>query len=118
MLQKTRTFASSLVLFLLLGAIAPASAHAWPLGKFLHLHPVASQDQDARIVIHVCNRSGLVQQIKVAGCVHTMLPNDGLTIKAPEGTDVFAASNGFKHRKGDVLVSMTHDRNNDVVTLN
>jgi hypothetical protein len=118
MLQKTRSFASSLALLLLFGAIAPTAANAWPLGKFLHLYPVASQDQDARITIHLCNRSGLVQQIKVGGCVHTMLPNDSLMIKAPEGTEVFAASNGGKHRKGDILVAMTADRNYGVVTLN
>jgi murein DD-endopeptidase MepM/ murein hydrolase activator NlpD len=117
MSQKSRFFAIFLAAFLLLGATAPASAAVWPFGKLLHLHPSATQVQDARITVEIYNRSGLVQQIKVSGRVYTMLPHDGLAIKAPEGTEVFAASDGFKHRKGDLLFAITAKLNLDTVTL-
>jgi hypothetical protein len=114
MSQKTRSFAISLAFLLLLGAAAPPRANAWPFGKPVHLHPSATQ---GLITVQLYNKSGLVQQIKVSGHVYTMLPHDGLTIKAPEGTEVFAASNGFKHRKGDLLFAVTAKLSLDTVTL-
>jgi len=117
MLQKTRSFVSSLVLLLMLGGLAPATANARPLGKLLHMHP-AAQEQDKRITSRLWDGTAFARQIVVAGCVHTLLPNDGVMIKAPAGTEVLAASDSYKHRKGDVLVEMTADRNNSTVTLN
>ena len=114
MLQKSRFFAASLVLLL---AIAPTQASAWPIGKLLHLHPRAVQEQDPRLTVQLYNKSGLVQKVRVAGQIYTLLPHDGLTIKAPEGTEVFAESAGFKHRKGDVLFAFTAKLNGDTVTI-
>jgi hypothetical protein len=117
MLQKTRTFTSSLALLFLLGAIAPASANAWPLGKVFHLHPRAPKGQDARITVHLYNKSDSFQEVSVAGRVYTVLPHYGLAIHAPAGTDVFAGTTTFYHRKGDLLFSVTPDRNASTVTI-
>jgi hypothetical protein len=117
MSQKNRNLALSLTVLSLLGAAAPSPASAWPVGKLLHLHSNAVQVQDARITVQLYNRSGLIQQVKVSGSVYTLLPHDGLTIKAPEGTEVFAASKGFKHQKGELLFAVTSKLNLDTVNL-
>ncbi|HEY4379164.1 MAG TPA: hypothetical protein VGN01_02395 [Acidobacteriaceae bacterium] len=117
MQHQTRSLASSLVLLFLLGAVVPARAASWPLGHMLPLHPGASADKDPRITVQIYNRGGLIQQVRVAGRVYTLLPYNRLTLKAPEGTEAFAASKGFKHRKGDLLFAFTPDRNNEIVRL-
>jgi hypothetical protein len=114
---STRPFASSLALFLLLAAAAPAHAASWPLGHMLPLHPAAPAQKDSRITVQIYNKGGLVQQVRVAGQVYTLLPYNRLTLKAPEGTEVYALSKGFKHRKGDLLFAFTPNRNNDTVLL-
>jgi hypothetical protein len=117
MSQKNRPYAVSLAIFLCLASAALYPAHAWPLDKLLHLHFKTVEPQNACITVQLYNNSGLVQQVKIAGQVYTLLPHDGLTIKAPEGTEVFAASNGFKHRKGDLLFAVTSKLNLDTVKL-
>jgi hypothetical protein len=116
MLQRTRTFALSLAVLLPLGAVAPAPANAWPLGKVLHLHPRA-QEQDARITVHLFNKSHSFQEVNVGGRVYTVMPHYGLTIKAPAGTGVFAGTTNFYHHKGELLFSITPDRNAGTVTI-
>lgn len=117
MQHNARSFASSLALFLLLGTAVSAHAASWPLGHMLPLHPGANTQADPRITVQIYNKGGLVQQVRVAGHVYTLMPYNRLTIKAPEGTQAVALSKGFKHRRGDVLFAFTSDRNNDTVTL-
>jgi murein DD-endopeptidase MepM/ murein hydrolase activator NlpD len=45
------------------------------------------------------------------------MPHGGLTITAPEGTEVYAASKGFGHRKGDVLFTVTSKMKYDTVSI-
>jgi hypothetical protein len=118
MLQTTRTFALSLAVLLLLGALAPAPAHAWPFGNALHLHPLTAQGKDARITVYLFNKSYRFQEVNVAGHVYTVMPHDSLAIKAPAGTNVFAATETVYHHKGDLLVSFTPDRNNRTININ
>lgn len=117
MQHQTRTLALSFVVLLLLAVADPAHAASWPLGHMLPLHPAASADKDTRITVQIHNRGGLIQQVRVAGRVYTLMPYNRLTLKAPEGTEVYAASKGFKHRKGDLLFAFTPDRNNEIVRL-
>jgi hypothetical protein len=117
MQHSARSFASSLALLLLLGAAAPAHSASWPLGHMLPLHPGANAQNDPRVTVQIYNRGGLVQQVRVAGRIYTLMPYNRLTLKAPQGTEAVALSKGFKHRKGDVLFAFTNDRNNDTVTL-
>jgi hypothetical protein len=112
----TRSFAASLVL-LLLAAATPAPAAAWPLGHMLPIYTGAAAQKDTRVTVQIYNKGGLVQQVRVAGHVYTLMPHNRLTLKAPEGTEVYALSKGFKHRKGDMLFAFTPDRNNDTVLL-
>jgi hypothetical protein len=106
MAQNYRTLARSLAVLLLAGAIAPAPANAWPLGKLFHLHPHPTQPEDTRITFHVTNQDGFLQQVKVDGHVYTIVPHGALTIKAAEGTEIYAVTSGIKHRAGDMLIAV------------
>jgi hypothetical protein len=117
MLQTTRTFAMSLAVLFLTGAVAPSPADAWSLSTVLHLHPHSSQQRDPRIVVDVYNKNNTFQEIVVAGHVYTVMPHYGLTVKAPAGTGVFANTTNIHHRKGDLLFSVTPDRNNTTVPI-
>src|ERR1039457_3907605 len=103
MTLNPRTLAGSLAVLLLAGAIAPAPANAWPLGKVFHMHPRSAQPEDTRITFHLTNQDGFVQQVKVEGRVYTIVPHGALTIKAAEGTEIYAVTSGVKHRAGDLL---------------
>jgi hypothetical protein len=117
MLQTTRTFASSLVVLLLLAALAPAPAYAWPFGNAVHLHPRAAQAQDGRITVYLFNKSDRFRDVNVAGRVYTVMPHNYLTIKAPVGTNVLAGTATICVHKGDLLFSITPDRNNRTVAI-
>jgi hypothetical protein len=118
MLQKTRTFAMSLAVLFLLGAVAPAPVNAWPLGKALHLHPRAPQQQDTRITVYLFNKAERFQEVSVAGHVYTVMPHYSLTIKAPAGTDVFAGTSTVSHHKGDLLFSVSPEHSFKTITIN
>lgn len=106
MTQNSRMLAPSLAVLLLAVAIAPAPANAWPLGKLLHLHPHATQPEDNRITFHLTNQDGFMQQVKVGGQIYTMVPHGALTIKAAQGTEIYAVTSGIKHRAGDLLLAV------------
>ncbi|HEY4381315.1 MAG TPA: hypothetical protein VGN01_13270 [Acidobacteriaceae bacterium] len=118
MLRMTRTFAGSLALLVAAAVAAPTSAHAWPLGKIFHLHANAGKAADARIDLHLFNRGTIAQDVEVNGKVYTVLPHEGLAIKAPDGTSVYAASMGLGHRKGDVLVKASPSSKGRIVYFN
>jgi hypothetical protein len=118
MLHKTRTFAMSLAVFLVLGAVAPATVNAWPLGKALHLHPRALREQDTRITVYLFNKAERFQEVSVAGRVYTVMPHYGLTIKAPAGTGVFAGTSTVSHHKGDLLFSVSPEHSLKTITIN
>lgn len=111
-MQRNFVLNGLLVAILIAAALTPATLYAWPFGHALHLHP-AAQSPDARITFQLYNKGGLVQQVKVGGHVYTLLPHGGLVITAPEGTEVFAASKGFGHRKGDLLFAVKPELKND-----
>jgi len=117
MVQRNGILTGSLTAFILAGAMAPATANAWPLGRLFHLHPTANTAADARITFQLVNKGGLVQQVKVAGHVYTLMPHGALAITAPEGTEVFAISPGFGHRKGDLLFAVTPAMKGDAVSI-
>ena len=116
MLATTRTFALSLAVLLLLGAVAPTPAHAWPFGKTVHLHPGADQ-QAAQVTIQLFNKGDDAQQVKVADQVYTVKPHAQVTIKAPAGTGIVAATSGNKHHEGDLLYTLTPKQNGNTVSF-
>jgi hypothetical protein len=99
-----------------LSLVAPA-AHAWPLGRLLHLHPTEASAKDSRISFQLYNKSGIIQDVDVAGRKYTLMPNSGLTITAPAGAQVTAGTVGLGHNKGDVLVAVQPTLQNDTVII-
>lgn len=116
MLRLTRSLASSLAIFLVVSAMAPAADAS--LGRLFHLHPAATQSKDARITVQVVNHSALFRDVKVDGHVYTLMPRHGLSITAPAGTAVYAASTGFGYRTGELLLSVTPETRGATVYLN
>jgi hypothetical protein len=117
MLQTTRSFVSSLAVLFLLGALAPAPAHAWPFGNALHLHPLAANGKDMLITFNILNKSDRSQEINVGDHHYTVMPNDSLTIKAPAGTKGFAETESVYHHKGDLLFSVVPDWKDVTVSI-
>ena len=104
-------------LFVIALSLSATSAHAWPLGRLLHLHPTATSAKDTRISFALFNKSGIIQDVDVAGQKYRLLPNSGLTITAPEGTEVIAETISRGHNKGDVLFAVQASLESDTVVL-
>ena len=117
MAQKSSIFARSLALLLLAGTISPAPANAWPLGKLFHMHPHAAQPEDTRIAFHLTNHDGFMQQVKVDGRIYTIVPHGALTIRAAEGTEIYAVTSGIKHRAGDLLLAVKPQTKDTTISI-
>jgi hypothetical protein len=63
------------------------------------------------------NNDSFVQQVKVDGHIYTMPPHVALTIKATEGTEVYAVTAGIKHRPGELLVAVKPQTRDKTVTF-
>lgn len=96
---------------------APFGAYGAGIARILHPRGQSSEPKDSRITVTVSNKSGLVQHIQVGDRHYTMMPNGGLSITAPEGTDVVAVDSGFKHRAGETLCSMSAKTNLQTVVI-
>ncbi len=117
MTLNSRILARSLAVLLLATAIAPAPANAWPFGKLLHLHPHAAQPEDPRISFYLANRSEYIQQVKVDGHLYLIVPHGALSIKAAEGTEIYAVTSSMKHRAGDLLVAVTPQTRDKTISI-
>ncbi len=117
MLRIHRMFASSLAAFLLAGALAPSAANAWPLGRVFHLHPSSVQDE-SRISLRLYNKGQLFQDVQVEGHIYTVMPKQYLAIKAPAGTEIYMASTGMGHRKGDFLLAVSPELKGQTISIN
>lgn len=104
------TFAISLALF-------ATSAHAWPLGRLFHLHPATALAKDGRVSFALYNKSGIIQEVDIAGHKYTLMANSGLTVTATEGTQVIAETASRGHNKGDVLFAVQPTLRNDTVII-
>jgi hypothetical protein len=93
-----------------------ASTAVSPLPKLVHFHPHAAQP-DTRISLTLHNASPIFQDIKVAGRSYTILAHQGLNIKAPAGTVIYADSATSTHRRGDVLLEVSSQVQNEKIDL-
>jgi hypothetical protein len=73
---------------LALSACTAASASA--AGTNHDLQP--AHKKDARVFVTLVNKAVTFRDVKIDGHSYTLLPNDLLTVKAPAGTVVYAAS--------------------------
>jgi hypothetical protein len=115
-MNRKRISAISLfVLVLVLGTTASTSAYALPHFG-VHRHPASEKDE--RVTVHIRNKAGLFRDVEIGGKVYTVLAYEGLTITAPAGTQVFAASPGTTYRKGDLLFAINPQMQNAIVSIN
>ena len=70
----------------------PLPAHAWPLGRLLHLHPASNLSKDISFVL--LNQTAAVQNVTVGGRNLSLPSHASINLSAPAGTQVMAASAG------------------------
>ena len=93
------------------------SAYAWPLGRMFHLRPDTVAAKDGRISFVLYNKSGIIQDVTIGNRKYTLLPSSGITVTAPEGTQVISESIGIGHNKGDVLFAVQPTLRNDTMMI-
>ena len=94
-----------------------ASAAVSPLSSLVHLHPHVAQ-ADTRVSVKILNGGNLFRDVKVGEQTYTIEPQHVLTIKAPAGTMVYAASRSTFHKRGDALLTLDPAMNQQVMKLN
>ena len=94
-----------------------ASAAVSPLSNMVHLHPKAAQP-DTRISVTLVNQAYSFRDVQVAGHTYTVNPSHTLTIKAPAGTVIYAASRTPLLHRGDVVLAVTPQYDHQRIALN
>jgi murein DD-endopeptidase MepM/ murein hydrolase activator NlpD len=117
MLRITQTLASSLALLVVTGAIAPPAAHAWLTSGAYREVAYKAETKGAQVTFQIFNKDEAVQQVKVAGQVYKLDPHSGTKITAPEGAQVFAATDGKRHRNGDLLFEVSAALKGNTVSI-
>ena len=116
-MNRTRSIATRIAA-LVLAAGATASTSAYALPHFgLHRHPGAAPAKDKRVTVLVRNDAFIFKDIKINGHVYTVEPHQFLTIQAPQGTEVYADSNGATYHRGDMLFEVSSAMKDAVVPL-
>jgi hypothetical protein len=93
-----------------------ASTAVSPLSKVVHFHPHSAQP-DTRITVTLHNNAPMFQDVKVDGHSYTIGAHQGIHIKAPAGTVVYADSTTGKHHRGDVLLEVSSQVENTTLDL-
>ena len=78
----------------------PLSVSAAPLPGFFHTHPCTP---DARIRFTVYNQAFMHYQVRIAGRVYAVEPHRSITVTAPTGTEVYAATDMHSVKNGSLL---------------
>jgi hypothetical protein len=97
-------------------AVLSASTAVSPLSKLVHFHPHSTQP-DTRISVTLHNNAPIFQDVKIDGRSYTILAHQGLTVKAPAGTMIYADSATTGHHRGDVLVEISSTVKDQTITL-
>ena len=92
-----------------------ASAAISPL-NMVHLHPHVAQT-DTRVRVEILNSGLTFRDVTVGEKTYTVEPQHALTIKAPAGTMVYAASRSSFHKRGDALLTLDPQMNKQVLKL-
>jgi hypothetical protein len=102
-------------MFALVLGLSTTSAYALPHFG-MHRHPASERDE--RVTVHLRNKGTFFRDVKIGDKVYTVLANHALTITAPAGTQIFAASPGVTYRKGDVIFAINPNMENKIVSIN
>jgi hypothetical protein len=93
-----------------------ASAALSPLSKLVHLH-ARSVQPDKRISLILHNDLLTFQDIAINGRNYTIYSHHQLLVKAPVGTIIFAASSTGQHKRGEQIVEITAQQNDQLIDL-
>lgn len=88
-------------------ALAPANVNAEPLPNIFHSRSQPAATKIARYTFTLFNDTYMSQEFKINGKTHTVLPHYDLIVKAPAGTEVYAASRIGSHPRGSLLFTVT-----------
>jgi hypothetical protein len=98
--------------------LTPVAANAASFGNIFHLHPHPTvTTQDARISFTIFNNSYAYQEFKVNGVTYVVPSHYNLLVKAPTGTEVYAASKIGQHARGSLLFSVTPKLNEQQIVV-
>ncbi|MGB9418649.1 MAG: hypothetical protein WCB58_20215 [Acidobacteriaceae bacterium] len=100
----------------LLALSACTVASAFAAGTNHDLRP--THKKDGRVYVTLVNKSTLFRDVTIDGHKYTVLPDDLLTVKAPVGTVVYAASRYGKTHSGDPLVELVPSMDHSRISLN
>jgi hypothetical protein len=93
-----------------------ASALINPFTNLVHLHPRPAQT-DNRVNVTLINNGYTFQDVKIGDNVYTVMASHTLSIKAPAGTVVYAASATSGHHRGDPLLTVTPELKDHTVAI-
>jgi hypothetical protein len=88
-------------------ALTPVAANAAPFSNIFHLHPHPTVAQAVRYTLTIYNNTYAYQEFKVNGVTYAVPSHFNLIVKAPAGTEVYAASKMGTHERGSLLFSVT-----------
>jgi len=94
-----------------------ASALVNPFTNLVHLHPKPAPP-DTRISITLRNQGVSFRDVKIGGHIYTIEASHSISVKAPVGTVVYAASATPRYHRGDAIVDLTPDLNRKTIGLN
>jgi hypothetical protein len=81
-------------------------------------HDLRAHTKDTRVFVTLVNKCPVFRDVKIDGHNYTLLPNELLTVRAPTGTVVYAASAFGKFHRGDALVALTPSMDHSRVAIN
>jgi hypothetical protein len=93
-----------------------ASALINPFTNVVHLHPRPAQT-DNRVNVTLINKGYGFRDVKIGDRVYTVLESHTLSIKAPVGTVVYAASASLGHHRGDTILTVTPELKDRIVPI-
>ncbi len=87
--------------------LAPIHANAAPLLNIFHFHSQPPGAQTARYTFTIYNNTYISQEFEINNKTHTVLPHFSIIVKAPAGTEVYAASKLGGNPRGSLLFTVT-----------
>jgi hypothetical protein len=116
--NKVRHIFITLALTLIAATLAPINANAAPLLNTFHSQLQPPATKIARYTFTLYNNTYISQEFTINGKTHAVLPHYGLIVKAPAGTEVYAASKIGGHPRGSLLFTVTPQNEGQQLVFN
>ena len=93
-----------------------ASALVNPFTNLVHMHPKAAQP-DTRVSVVLYNNAPIFRDVKIDGHIYTVDSHRTLTVTAPKGTVVYAASPSKTHHRGDAILEIQPELKTPMINI-